>query len=536
MPLLAALCVSAFALPSLAQIDPQVEVLHSNLPGWPQSQVPGVSGLFFDQASAPFAQMAVSPSGHYGIIARVDSNPRKILLVNGRMMIRLDDPAPWALGETLDQMDNVSMNSTGELALSCATVGGPIAADAYLMTLMGEDWTQQFVEGDPVNGLPGVGHGRFFYNPTMLDNGDVAFTNDDLVGGGFGTDNAAFLSGSMVARVGVDIPTGQLGGGSSAWGFFNTRDGLRYDPTGTRWVSLGTLKSNSRVAVVDGAVVLQAGFPIPGSGSSSNVLLFDFAQMGADASWWVAGSNGTGRDHFLVRDGVVVAQTGQPIAPGSARVWTGNTAGHFAAAGSNIHGQYFVAGYADDNGLRSPVLVMNGTDVILESGDPIDVDGNGLYDDNVEFIGYESTGSYTGLDAFGRLMIVLRVYDLNTGEQGHAVARISPGAPFLTVNNLQGGQSADISIQLGTPGHTAIAAFSLDGAGPTSLPTPYGDVLLNLTPPWFQTAAQVVDAQGDASWSQGIPSFLSGEPVWAQAAVFDAFTLRVTNAVSATIQ
>ncbi|MDZ4771959.1 MAG: CHRD domain-containing protein [Planctomycetota bacterium] len=54
---------------------------------------------------------------------------------------------------------------------------------------------------------------------------------------------------------------------------------------------------------------------------------------------------------------------------------------YFAHTG-NAAGDYLVAGVTNAPSAVNGVVVLNGTTVILREGDPVDVDGNGLYDDN----------------------------------------------------------------------------------------------------------------------------------------------------------
>jgi hypothetical protein len=57
----------------------------------------------------------------------------------------------------------------------------------------------------------------------------------------------------------------------------------------------------------------------------------------------------------------------------------------FFAQTGNAAGDYLVAGVTNAPSAVNGAVVLNGTTVILREGDPVDVDGNGLYDDNAFF-------------------------------------------------------------------------------------------------------------------------------------------------------
>jgi hypothetical protein len=80
---------------------------------------------------------------------------------------------------------------------------------------------------------------------------------------------------------------------------------------------------------VNGATVLQEGFPIVGSGVTSNVATFDSAFMQPDGSWYAVGnfapvSPATVGGGFVVFNGVLLAKGGDPIVPGSSESWSGS--------------------------------------------------------------------------------------------------------------------------------------------------------------------------------------------------------------------
>jgi hypothetical protein len=533
LPLILGLCASA-----LPQSTPRVEVLHAAVPGW-NTEVPGHPGLNFRTSGSSFFRLRVAPNGRYAIHAITDGTPYEVIIRDGQYVIGRGDPAPWAPGETLSFIDTIDLSSDGTLALSCRAAGGSYADDAHLAVLDGSGWTAEYTESDPVTSLSGVGHGGAFSNPGVLANGTLAFTNDDLVGAGFGKDNAAFVNDQVVIQIGVDIPQGQLNGGTTAWGGFHQLDGLRFNPQGTQWISRGWLWNNgsagTEIVAVDNQVKVQAGHVLPNSPFAQTVLTTNFVNMGDDGSWWAAGTNANGREFWVVRDGNLVTRSGLPVVTGSALTWTYNPSGWFTGAGSAADGQSYIAGNYDSAGIGRAALVMN-DEIIFKEFDLMDLDGDGLFTENVEFRGIRGFGGDAGIDNLGRLTAILYVRDLNTYSSGQIVARITPGGPGLTLSNLVAGQVASIQLRDGSLGQVSRVAFSLAGPGPTLLNTPFGEVLLSLGAPWKETGTKPIDAQGEANWTQAIPAALSGASVWAQAAVYGLAGLRLSNAVATTIQ
>ena len=232
-----------------------------------------------------------------------------------------------------------------------------------------------------------------------------------------------------------------------------------------------------------------------------------------------------------MRDGAVVAQTGDPIVPGDARIWhdgTGVARGAYFAVSNGT--QHYLAGYGDHTGTgdRKQVIVLEGDQVVLEAGDPIDLDGNGLFDDNlvVEAFGVEQ---WNTVDRTGRLWLIAILRDTANNKTVEALLRISPHPVTLDVPPLVGGQAATIEVQDAVPGKTAVLLYSLAGGGPASFPTPFGTLAFEVGAPFSVSAPVAVPGSGTASFPVFIPAALSGATVWAQAGVYDANSGQLSN-------
>lgn len=135
--------------------------------------------------------------------------------------------------------------------------------------------------------------------------------------------------------------------------------------------------------VIDGVVVVQEGFPLPGGDPTEIVDTSGIAAvfMSGSGDWTIEGDfDGTDVD-WVLYNGDFVAREGEPIHTGSTELW-GTPA--FTASNCNSVGDYIVGGSTDlADTTRNGVIVMNGERVLMREGDPIDLDGNGLFDDGL---------------------------------------------------------------------------------------------------------------------------------------------------------
>ncbi|NQU47492.1 MAG: hypothetical protein HQ519_02495 [Planctomycetes bacterium] len=514
-----------------AQSDPQIEVMVTNVLNWPQSEVPGYPGVTF--RANRFSLLDVSANGRWVLSADTNGAPYSLLLRdNGDVLLDETLMAPWAPTEQVIGFDYYSIDSNGEVVAAVKTRKSGVTYP-YLMRFNGNSWVVEARPGDPIPGLSGGFYGSLFLNPIAIENGTTAFTNDGLGGFSSGFNEMAWADGVVLAQIGFDSPLGQFGGTNTTWGGFASYQGMSMSGDGQHSLIRGYLGTgNPDVLAYDDTVMIQEGFPVPGSGLTQNVGQFYFSNISADGDWWASGSNSSGNENWVVRDGTLMAKTGQPIISGETRLWTAIAGAPFWFASSNAD-VYYIGGQTDGTWGNEDVVVYNDTQVLLAKGDPIDLDGNGSYDDNVEFFGISSGG---GVDHLGRLILIIIVRDTVTLNTGEAVVRITPGSVRFDLSDLIAGQQATATISGGTPGHIARLAYSLNGAGPTALNTPFGEILLSLSSPWVDLPLLTLDAQGEAVWSQTLPANLAGVSIWMQGAVYDAISLKLTRGRAGVIQ
>ncbi|HEY6563141.1 MAG TPA: hypothetical protein VIY86_01470, partial [Pirellulaceae bacterium] len=126
---------------------------------------------------------------------------------------------------------------------------------------------------------------------------------------------------------------------------------------------------------------------VPGSGFVSPIATGGVAEslLTPDGVWFARGPNADTID-WVVRNGAVLAATDQAVPGGMAGEMFDDaifTATFFGMTGNGV-GDYVYGGVTNAADLNAnAVLVFNNTSVLLREGDAVDLNGNGLADDNV---------------------------------------------------------------------------------------------------------------------------------------------------------
>ncbi len=286
-----------------------------------------------------------------------------------------------------DQGANI--NDAGEIAMSLDT-NASSTEDDYVVKYDGMgNYTLIAAENTPIAGGP-AGWVHDTLNTSVITNtGAVAFESDSIDGtpGGTADDNAIFIDSMPFIQRTVDAPTGQLGATTETWDNFDFED-FFIDATGTNYILQGDLSGDlamDDVAVVNGVVVAQEGFPLPGGDPAEIVDGSGISSvfMSASGDWIVEGDFDNTNVPWVLYNGTVVTRGLTPIVPGSTVSWT--TATLFASTCNNV-GDYLVGGLTDhpDPDLARAV-VLNNERVLMREGDPLDLDGNGVFDDDAFF-------------------------------------------------------------------------------------------------------------------------------------------------------
>jgi hypothetical protein len=216
----------------------------------------------------------------------------------------------------------------------------------------------------------------------------VGGASDTLLGVPTTQDEVLMLGATLLGREGVTVPTGQLG--SETWENFDLDD-YWISADGAHWLAQGDLSgvtTGDDVVVVDGGVVVQESVVLPGSGFAEPVDAEGIVGVHMDTAgnWLVRGNNDVTEQDWVYRNGVVVAQRGGPIFTGATELWSDTDfADCFFLNVGNQRGDFVVGGVTDAPTATNGVLVLNATRVIVREGDPVDLNGNGLPDDDAFF-------------------------------------------------------------------------------------------------------------------------------------------------------
>lgn len=373
------------ALPTLAS---PLTVIFTNIASSPLSDVPGLPGVKFNGFDRP----NLSPNGqNYVITAESDlpSTESDLLIANGVVLLReSESPSFLDPGNTLGNFDQgATINDSGQVGFSVDTTAASTEDDYIVSYDGGGNFTVVARENSPVVGGPAGWIYDSLSTAVIRNDGVVGYESDSIDGtaGGTSDDNAMFFGPTPFAQKGVDVPSGQLGGGMDPWGDFDTSD-LYVNATGSSYILQGDLSvgtTNDDLVVVDGVVVVQEGFPLPGGDPTeivdSNGIATVF--MSGSGDWMVEGDFDGSDIDWVIYNGDVVAREGNPIHAGTTEVW-GTPA--FVVSNCNSVGDYIVGGDTDAvDTTRNSVVVLNSERVLMRQGDPVDLDGNGLFDDGL---------------------------------------------------------------------------------------------------------------------------------------------------------
>ncbi len=296
-----------------------------------------------------------------------------------------------------------AVNNAGDLAFDADTDGATTTDEVVLKQLAsGGGLLTVAREGDSVPAIAGATYGTTMGSVSITAGGQAAF-HTTLVGLTAATDTA-FLSAdgsNLLAQEGVGVPTNQVDGSNAPTTFTykalgtGTSDatGSFLSADGASWNSLGSINASVTVPATSGvdivlvqnnAVVVQENI----APSFSTQTADDLSPVGFNyltpAGVWLAYGDYNGDIDWAARNGVLLAETDQPITTGNTETWSDATfSSNFFLVTSNAAGTTVVGGTTSETDtVRDAVLVLNGTTVVARQGDPIDINGNGLADDD----------------------------------------------------------------------------------------------------------------------------------------------------------
>lgn len=401
--LCSALLATAFTARAAA-ID--VDVIYTKIGGHPTAVIPGTLDLAGQPAATEWRAMedlVVSGDGTRWVIrgrTQLGSDLETILVMgsgtSGTMFAQEGQPIPTgAPGELFDFFGSGlgDFDSTNRLAYTARARGGVAAVFQKVIYWDGTNQTIVHQMGDLYSGLIDLPPnpsgdetvGNSVGSAHLLDDGRIGLQDSTILVIHTSRRPAIFYDLAAFHQTGVTTVTGLGGGPAVTWGTIDANT-FYTSPNGMHWVAHGTIlgapTASNNIMVYDGEVRIQEGNVIPGSGVTASTILN--TQILHDGTWLTRGAATVPAGPYAVRNGVVVAKAGDPITTGSSENWSTAT---FLAFNGNTNGDWVIIGTTDNGDpATDTVMVLNGDQVLLREGDPVDVDGNGMFDDDA-FIG-----------------------------------------------------------------------------------------------------------------------------------------------------
>ena len=414
----------------------------------PSSLVPGVSGVRFSavggigrpyksESGANWILVADTdaPAASDSMIIRGDASSFSVAAREGTSPLLPTQPNGTHL--PFGSFDpGVGINDQGVFAFSGLDDRSTTTDDGYVVKWDGFQYRLIAQEGSPAAAVgPNVAWGGSRGSVSVRADGQTSFSHS-LSGAGVSASTDAGLftddGASLVARKGVSVPAGQANGGTYTWKSFDTPVtpgfGLSVDQFGVHWSVTGAINAPTttpppggldRVAVVDQSVAFQENSPTIMGVNARDTTPFTYLHTEPDGAWMAMVSLTDGTD-AIVRNYSPVARTGDVISVNSTSHWAAPASGStFFMALSNRLGDFLLGGYTDEPGLGSGALVFNVETVVLRTNAPVDLDGNGIFDDGAYIKSFVSGANF--LSDERTLYAVVRLRS--------AAAALCPGTP-----------------------------------------------------------------------------------------------------------
>ncbi|MCB9841239.1 MAG: hypothetical protein H6809_06290 [Phycisphaeraceae bacterium] len=388
--------IAALALAAGAGVACAVgpEVIISDVAGQASAGVPGFPGNIFSSFDRPFR----SPDSSLWLISAdtdlATTEDEVIILGSGvswSIVVREGTPVIAGQAELNGLIDTpMGIRDDGSFIYATNTDAATTMDEVIVRFDAGSGLFSVVArEGDPVAGFPTEAYGLAIDSPGLLDNGDAYFRATSTVGPALTTEDDFLIRGSGVfAQAGVTVP----GGSIFPWEFFDVGD-YYFSSDGSHWLVQGDTSAATTIddlVVVDGSIALMEGAPIPSTGLTDIIDLNGIVEtyMSSEGDWMARGNFATTEIDWLVFNGAIIAMT-DTLIPG---IGTGESysddifADCFFSMVSNNAGDIVFGAVSDnpDTSLNGLLLLRrNGlTSLLAREGDPVDLDGNGIFDDD----------------------------------------------------------------------------------------------------------------------------------------------------------
>ncbi len=382
----AALAAVVVLSPALAWASIPI-VLYSTIETSSTSDVPGLPGAKFDSFDRPYRSQ---DSQHWIISASSDlaTSEDEVIItgqgLTGTVALREGTQAPWAaLGYLVGPIDrNLSINNSGHFAFS-TNLGGdaPSSGDEQVVRWTGT-YGAVFAEGQDVPGFVGEAFGSTIDSASITTDGRVGARAPSTVGS-LGTDFDDFLvfDAGTLAQEGVTMPGGEP---VETWDIFDTND-FYVSADGTAWLAQGDMTGDTAkddILAFNNQIVVQEGATLAGFGMPVETIVE--SMMTPNGDWFARGDNDDQQD-WVLKNGETLAMTSD-LVPGGLMGETFSddvySACFFAMTSNNVGDFVYGGTTSNEDPDFDAVLVLNNESVLLRQGDPIDLDGNGLFDDD----------------------------------------------------------------------------------------------------------------------------------------------------------
>lgn len=480
-----------------------VKVVYSEIPTSATSAVPGA----LDSAGQPvnttwlaIEEVVVSHDGSMWVIkgrtTQATTNDSILVLGSGLAgTMFCQDGQPFkggTTGELYDFFDTpvpVAFDDNNRIGFSARAKGGVASMFEKVVLFDGVGHTIAHQMGDPALGLIDVPanptgdelFGNSINGLTLFNDGTFQFTNTPITNCHSSRYPALFRGGVSFKQSGVSTIGGEV------WDNFGLSD-AGATPDGAHWFAEGdTENANTAIdgiLVVDDAIVMREGSPVAGT----SVIFADafFTRMLSNGDWFSRGDDPADND-WAVRNNVMIARTGDPIVAGSTETWGVS----FSGLTGNRVGDWVLTGNTSETDVnKDNVLVMNGQRVIAREGDPVDVDGNGAFDDDAFIASFQPNDLQLTDDETLYYLVTLRngagtvigdafLVDTLCGATVSYGAGCAGAGGFIPVMDLTGckaaGGNVTLTIEQGLGGSYAVLVL---GLGQASLPMAGGCTLL----------------------------------------------------------
>jgi hypothetical protein len=391
-PPLTSLCVCALVGPAWA-VGP--DVIHTEIVAHPSSLVPGAKDAGGNPVITNWLALEDLSIRHDGgqwmLKGRTTQAATNDSILNlgsglsGTAFAQDGQPLQGGVaGEQYDFFDTpvpAAWDDAGNIGFSARAKGGNPATFEKLIRVVGGVHTISLQMGDPALGLvdnpPGNSGDETFGNSInsvhLLNDGRHGFVNTPITNLHSTRYPAFFRGNTSFRQSGISTVSG-----GEVWDNFDL-DAAGGTPDAAHWFAIGDTENPNTavdgVFVVDDNVILREGSAIGGTGPVPSA--FTFARMLNDGDYFVRGQETNGND-WAVRNGALIAKTGDAAPAGE--LW-GNA---FSTFTGDRNGNYLLVGNTNNpNTSLDTVMAYNGTTLLMREGDPIDLNNNGLFDDDV---------------------------------------------------------------------------------------------------------------------------------------------------------